>query len=733
MRYFLWLFLFCSVQLSGQTLRKPGDNHSIPVVMGTGLPDPHLDTIRARIIADLLSPVVVQEEVLRIMQSQKPDGTWSGIDYKDVSRTGFQHSQHLQNMIVLARAYKKNASPLYRDPAVKNAVSRALDYWQANDFICENWWWNEMGTPHQMINLLLLLDTDLTEKQRTEGIRIAGRANLEASGARPGGDLIQIAGMLGKQALFQRNSEVLAKVIQILASEMKVSGGRGLKPDLSFHHRTDNVISTNTYGTGFAATFAYWAAKIGGTAYSLPEPATQLLVDYFLDGISQSLVYGKFPDPGASNREITRKGALGPVGASIAENLLAATNYRKAELTNLRDIQKGMVPPNRTKDFYFWHSHYYTHQRPDYHTSVRMHSNRASNMEQPHNEEGLQNHHYGDGSHFISRKGDEYNHIFPVWNWQKIPGTTVVQKPSMPHWKDLARQGRNDFTGGVTDKRYGAAAFDFESVHDPLAAKKAWFFFDKEFVCLGAGITSTSDYEVSTTLNQCVLNGDVTISRTGVTEKLASNNHQKPDQVQWVLHDSIGYIFPEATTLHLSNEKKVGSWRSITHQSWATSDTVSKDVFTLWLDHGIKPKDKTYQYMVVPGLTEAGAEQYYSHNPITILSNTPEKQAVEHKTLGVTQLVFYKAGSIQWGGLTLSVDQPCMVMVNMTGGTIKKLTVSDPTGRLKKLKLEVNRTLIGTSGQWLTSWDEGRKTSTITFTLPQEGMAGQSVLASFGN
>jgi chondroitin AC lyase len=72
-----------------------------------------------------------------------------------------------------------------------------------------------MGTPNWMINTLLVLDSSLTEKQRTEGARIASRASLEGVGARPGGDLIQLAGMLGKQALFKRDEAILEKVIKI--------------------------------------------------------------------------------------------------------------------------------------------------------------------------------------------------------------------------------------------------------------------------------------------------------------------------------------------------------------------------------------------------------------------------------------------------------------------------------------------------------------------------------------
>src|SRR6185295_637376 len=157
---------------------------------------------------------------------------------------------HLQNMLELSRAYKKPGTEFYQNPEVKKTVSVALDFWIAHDFICQNWWWNEMGTPNSMINTLLVFDDELTEKQKSGALRIAHRANLETFGARPGGDLIQIAGMLGKQGLFTRDEDTLNKVLKVMASEIKISTGRCLQSDISFHHRVDNVISTLSYGSG---------------------------------------------------------------------------------------------------------------------------------------------------------------------------------------------------------------------------------------------------------------------------------------------------------------------------------------------------------------------------------------------------------------------------------------------------------------------------------------------------
>lgn len=689
---------------------------------------PDLETIRKRIIDDLLQPTVDVNGIKHIMTSLKPDGTWPGINYVDTSRTGFQHSHHLDNMLNMSRAYKKPGSSLYKNADLKKAISFSLDYWIQNDFICANWWWNEMGTPGAIVNILLLMDTDLTEKQKTEGALIANRANLEASGARPGGDLIQIAGMLGKQGLFARNEEVVARVVKVMGEEIKVTTGRGLKPDLSFHHRVDNVISIHTYGTGYTSAFAYWAVKTAGTKFTLPDTALKLLIDYYLDGICKAMIHGQYPDPGAKNRDLSRKNALSPIGSELPENLMKASDYRNSELEEIVKIRKGEQKPALTHNRFFWHSEYFTHQRPTYFASVRMHSSRNHNMEQPHNEEGLKNHHFADGSNFVSISGMEYFNIFPVLDWQKIPGTTVVQKPDVPHWKDLAKKGLTDFVGGVSDGKYGAAAFDFASPHDPLKARKSWFFFDREYVCLGAGITAETDYPVITTLNQCLLQKDVTVnSNTGKT--VVNKGNHNLNGVSWIVHNKVAYLFPSLTDVKLSNGTATGNWRQINHQEWATEGPVKEEVFTLWIDHGPKPINKNYAYIVIPGIEPSAITDYSKKADVSILSNTPEIQAIQHKAAGITQVVFYKAGTIKISNvINVTADNPCMVMIKTGGESVEQISVSDPTRKLDAVQLKLSAQFKGSDANWQSAWNKETKTSNITINLPNAEKAGSSVV-----
>jgi chondroitin AC lyase len=690
-----------------------------------------LEVIRQRVINDLLDEPVDDEEIKSLLTAMLEDGSWSDIDYADVSLTGFQHSQHLRNTLALARACKKAGSPFFQDPLVKEAASTALDFWIEHDFIADNWWWNEMGTPNWMINILLVLDTDLTEKQRTEGLKIAGRANLEAFGARPGGDLIQIAGILGKQALFRRDETILARVVNVMANEIKVTTGRGMQPDMSFHHRVDNVISTLSYGLAYASSFSYWAVKIAGTKFTFPETAVRLLIDYYLDGICKSMVYGKFPDPGARNRELSRHGTLGAAGAELPERLLnASSDYRSDELRAIAKIRRGEIEPQVSWDRFFWTSEYFTHQRPGYFTSVRMHSSRNHTAEEPHNEEGLKNHHLGDGANFISVTGREYFDIFPVWNWQMIPGTTVVQKPALPHWKEIAKKGLTDFVGGVSDGIYGAAAFDFKSAHDPLMARKAWFFFDDEYVCLGAGITAEANYPVYTTLNQCLLNGPVLVKTKKDELTLEKGKHMLPN-VSWVLHSGVAYVFPKSQSIGIDNEAATGSWRAINHQASSLAEPVSRDVFAVWIDHGVRPRDGHYEYIVVPAAESSTLDAYAKDIPVKILVNTVEKQAVLHVPSNRAGIVFYQAGKIKIDDEVMTADAPCMAMVRINGKLLESLSVSDPARKLSHLRLVTSAQAEGSGEGWTATWDKKKKTSTIDIDLPQGGHAGQSVVIRF--
>jgi chondroitin AC lyase len=504
-------------------------------------------------------------------------------------------------------------------------------------------------------------------------------------------------------------------------------GGRGIQYDYSFHHRVDGVNNTLSYGTGYASAFIEWAAYVAGTSYAFSEERINRLVDYYLDGICKHLVYGKFPDHGAKNRSISRAGSSNPYNSAEIIKLLSTTNYRKNELEEIKNTRETDTKSTLSHSTFYWSTEHFTFQRPDWFTSVRMYSNRNFNMEIGYNSEGLKNHHRGDGANHISRTGDEYYDIAPVFDYQKVPGATIMQKENMPVPSEIQKLGLTSFVGAVTDGKYGAAAFDFRSPHDPLIARKAWFFFDDEFVCLGAGISCRENLPVVTAINQCLLRGDVIVSSAN-NKSLMVPGEKELENVDWIFHDGMGYVFPELTTVGLKNNAVTGSWWDINKQSNSPKDEVKTDVFKLWLNHGERPSDAKYQYIVVPATSVEKLGQNISKSNIEILVNTPELQVVKNKTLQICQAVFYKAGEIQVSEkLKLICDNPGIVMIKMNGERVIEISVTDPNRELGKFHLSISAKTEKTGDNFSAVWNEKPGFTNISVDLPKTVYAGQSV------
>jgi chondroitin AC lyase len=326
-------------------------------------------------------------------------------------------------------------------------------------------------------------------------------------------------------------------------------------------------------------------------------------------------------------------------------------------------------------------------------------------------------------------KGDEYHNIWPVYDWQKISGTTILQKPELYGPGEIQKDGLTDFVGAVTDGSYGAVAFDFKSPHDLTAAKKSWFFFDEEYACLGTGIKSDRNLPVVTTINQVLMRSDVTLMHNGKIQRLQRGNRQL-DDVKWIYQDKIGYIFPQPATVNVSNQIEQGRWSDITDQKNISEEMVSKEVFMLWFDHGNRPSHASYQYIVVPDVSAQKLQETASDNRnIEILSNTAEIQAVKHHKLGLCQIAFYKAGELEISeGTRIRSDSQGMVMLKLQGERIDKMTVSDPSRKLSRMKITVSNMYNAKGENFVTLPNSEQNNTLILIDLPQDVYAGKSTV-----
>ncbi len=691
-----------------------------------------LKIIKDRIVADLMATEIDDSNVEDLMAKMNEAGGFKEINYEDLSRqAGFPQGRHTSHLVYMAKAYKNEASKYYQSKPLKVLIEKGLAYWVKNDFVGDNWHNNQITTPTNLGNLMLLMGDELPQDVVKKAQPMIFRANMNASGARPSGDRIVIAGILAKNLLAQGDYQEFDKIIDIIEGELKFSTGkRGMQHDYSFHHRTDRVNNTDSYGYGkYANAYGEWSYYVAGTRYAFSREKINQLVDYYLDGIYKQTVYGIYPDVSVKNRSISHQQAsFQPRGTQEIERVLVSTDYRKGELEEIIELRKGEARPARSFAKFFWQTEHFVVQRPNYYTTVRMFSTRNRNMEVPYNGPGKTTHHRADGTNYLMLKGDEYHNIWAVYDWQKISGATILQKPELPGPDDIQKEGLTDFVGAVTDGLYGAVAFDFKSPHDPVEARKSWFFFDKEYVCLGAGIASKSNLPVATTINQVLMRSDVTVMQGGTRQKVAQGNRTL-DNVKWVHQDKIGYIFPEPAKINLSNQAKTGTWAAITDQKNISEAVVSEEVFTLWFDHGSRPEGTSYQYIVVPDVTEQQlSESSRNNRSVRVLSNTPELQAARHDELGITQLAFYRAGNLDIEkGVNVRLDSQGMVMLKTQEGRLGELTLADPSRKLSRMLVTVSGTYEVQGENYHTVVDDKQNSTLFIVDLPQGVYLGKSM------
>ena len=671
-----------------------------------------LETVRQRLAEELLSPAASRrgsdKEVGSLLAGLGADGRWPDVDYTDKSRSNWKPGTHIWRVLRLAQAYRTKVYPLSGKPEVRGKILLALRWWLTNDPQCPNWWWNDIGAPEALGRTLILLGDDFPADLMPAASKILKRAERQDM---TGQNTLWVCGVRITRGCIEKQPEVVAAAFKRIADEVRVSTAEGIQPDFSFHQHGPQLYSGG-YGRGFAAYGPQFARLASGTAWAFPAEKIGVLTSYLLDG-QQWMIRGDRFDPSVTGREITRGSQGAGSIAKACEDMLALGAPRRAEFEAfVRRLRGEKDAAPLVGNRHFWRSDFMVHQRPEWYASVRMFSSRLYNSELV-NGEGKKSHHLADGVTLIMRTGREFDAMPPVWDWTRLPGATCEQAPLPAR---VQQKGETSFVGGVSDGHYGVAAMDLK--RGPLAAKKAWFFFEDCMVAMGAGITCTSENQVLTSIDQRPLVGEV----RGPFAKVIVRGEQALDRPQWILHDGMGYVFGDRDGIRLKADTQEGSWRDISDP--ASPAKVVADVFSLWIDHGVKPSGAAYAYAVLPRATKEQVAGYAARMPEEVLGNTPDLQAVRQEAGGVAGAVFWKAGRIGGGkAIVLAADQPCVVLLRTQAAGVW-LAVANPEQKALKVVLEVGQALEGKG----CTWSAETKRTKIEFDLPGGAEAGRSVV-----
>lgn len=632
------------------------------------------------------------------------NGSFSDIDYDDTQMTNWTPIKHIERLSDFVYAYTNEKNKYYQNEDLYQKIVKGLEYWYDVDSESDNWWHNQISEPQKLG--VLLIQMRIGKKQIPQELETKILKRIQETGGDPakwtGANRTDIALHWIYRSCLTQNEADLKTAIDNVFNPVVYTTEEGFQHDNSYFQHGEQLY-IGGYGDEILKGVTQVASYALGTQYQLDKEKVELLSKFMRETYYRA-VRGQNMSFDVVGRSVSRPGLLNKrTTATYAKRMIDidpthADEY-KAIIARLNRKQPADYQVTASHTHYF-RGDYSLHVRPQYNFDVRLASTRTKKCEYG-NKENLKTYFMSDGCTNITQTGDEYFNIFPVWNWCHIPGTTAPQLEKVPMdpkaWGVL---GTSTYAGGVSDSIYGATAYAYMDTNPEVntGAKKSWYFFDNEVVCLGAGIQSTSTYPVHTTVNQCFLKGGILIDKGDKEETLANGSHtlQAP---QWVLHDKIGYFFPQKEEVFLTAQTQSGRWYDINTSKSKKEEKM--DVFTLGINHGVGPKDGSYAYIVVPGKTSAQEmKAYQKKNAIEILSNNPKIQAVRNTKLNVWMVTFFEAGTFTHKELSVTVDKPCILMIKDITSKSANLHIADPGQTQSPIQVELK---IGKKKQTLTA------------------------------
>jgi chondroitin-sulfate-ABC endolyase/exolyase len=253
------------------------------------------------------------------------------------------------------------------------------------------------------------------------------------------------------------------------------------------------------------------------------------------------------------------------------------------------------------------------------------------------------------------------------WDWNRYPGVTSIHLPfeilDSPIKGTLMERNVSRFPGvSSLEGLNGCLAFTYveakrERFCEGATATKSVFCFDNRIVHIGTGITNSSSYPTETTIYQLKLNEKtecVDINDIYAEQFPFSYKHVQAGQVN--LTDTKGNLYIIKDGYGLTVEKKTQT---------SPDDTKKKkpgtgEFVTAYLDHGVSPKDASYEYLMVIEATSKEEGKYTKKLPYYVLQADNAAHVVKDNPTGITAYVCYKGYS---SDKTLAADIPAETIV----------------------------------------------------------------------
>ncbi len=544
-----------------------------------------------------LSVQLPDNEIERVISLMQPDGSYSDINYNQKQRGGWKATLHITRLYALARAYCYPASGYYKSPELSDVLHKTLEWWCETKPVSPNWWHNEIGVPKKLASALVLIKDELSPEELDKAFVVLDKSDFGMTGQ----NRVALASIGLMKGLLKNDESMVARGVKEIQEEINVTDEEGIQRDWSFHQHGPQMQMGN-YGLGFALDVSYWARILKDTEYAFSQEKYDMISHFVRDGLAWTFWKGKM-DPSACGRQLHING---PRGKALAYSV-AAKNM-------------GVDQSNPVGAKYFPRSDFGVYRTDKWYASVRMQSNRTRGFEYT-NGENVLAYFSADGTLLVMTGGDEYNNIFPIWDWRMLPGVTAF------HNGKATRHGNEQYgsmnkSGNVHGKVEGdVMTATMEVDRDGMHAIKSYFFFPDIIICLGTDIRYDKDdaSRITTTMDQCHME----------TEPVQGKN--------WVWHAGKAYISLDKAPIMVETEIQEGTWENMAPVYKGI--TASGRVFKTFFEHPVAGTG-SYAYAIIPCADLGSMKKASDKNAPKVIQNDRFCQSVRYK--GKTYSISHK-------------------------------------------------------------------------------------------
>jgi chondroitin AC lyase len=629
--------------------------------------------------------------------------------------------EHLRRIKSIAN-YTHHIKPegnAYHDFAIK-----ALHFYTRQDYQTSNWWERQIGLAKIVAESLVLLVERSTSSALNDCIAYSRKTTHTAMGQTGANQadfayiqlLWSISGWKNTGlATFLDDTHAASDATSSLCMPVSRHGreaGEGISVDNSFSQHNPRAgkysqLYAGSYGSVHLANIFKTKAILHG-AFDLNEAAIRSLENYIVNGVGW-FVYAKKYDFHVNGRAISRSVSTETGLAGWCRQL---TNGTPAHPEALQEIIRRVGGDESTNSFYqghraYWVNDYMVHISPTHCLWAKVISSRTVGSESG-NGENLKGYYMGCGSYFVSRHGNEYHNIQPLWDWQRLPGTTVEQVPNFNYplieWGN-DNWGSDAFAGVISNGNTGIASMILTRKNVKHAKKTVMTLPDKS-VFMGSDIdTSAANHAVYTSVNQCMLHKEVTIHYDDGAQKIIHLGKSiTSNKITRVIHDGLRYDFSGAQTITVQAKTQAGRWRDINKAG--SKAIVSGNVFSIWIEHA-KGSAGKYHYEISSAETTAPASPTDSAygNDAHVITDKAKKTAAA--------VVFSNRGhEISLNGVKIKSLAPAAFIARVRDDGSLELTMADLAQKTAK-------------ADFIFTWNNA--TSMASFPLPDGDGIGKSI------